>query len=850
MLHRLGCKACSLRVMPGRMEPTGSDRPLVYILGEAPGADEIKYGKQFIGKSGRLLRSRIPERWLDKIRWNNVVRSHPPKNRDPEREEIEACRPSIEADIEATKPLVIFGFGNIPLTWVSGFTGILLWRARRMPVRVGKHECWYYPMLHPAYLLRQGRRQNTEMSDTEIGSEAERMFVLDLEKAFEDVEKGLPKPDVHDEQRAREGVEIIGGGDKGVAAIVKMLSWASKQPLVGFDYETNCLRPYATGANVLSAAVSDGKRSIAFPFEHREAKFSESQLKTIREAWRNFLLAPNVKVSHNLNFELEWSAFCFGEDIIRKGHWEDTASQACIIDERKVKRPTGPFSLEWLVQQYFGFNIKAMAGVNVQNLDNEPLEKVLRYNAIDAKYHLLLYQKQNDIIQREGLDYAYELALRRVPAVVLTQLKGIPVDQEEVIKLQEKYDARLKGIEEEIAAQQIIKDFREEKLHEYKPLSNPDAFHLFATMLKRPECNIIDKYTKKPKMSCDEDVLGQIDHPMAKLLVEYRKANKMKSTYVDPLKAGNDHTVIYSDGLSHATFNTIFSEAGRLSCDSPNWQNFPKRDEEAKEVRKVVAASKDHTILAFDYGQIEARVVAMFTKDNNFCQALRENYDVHMEWAERIARAYPARIGGRDMLEGFKLVKDSKNKKRPEVKAVKNFRTDIKSVWTFPLFYGARVESAAGYLDIPLDVIQPLYREFWRQFAGVKDWQEEQLKFYQTYGYTECLTGRRRHGPLSTNRIYNSPVQGTAAEIVMDAMCRLSETGDPELQPEINIHDDLSFVRVDKKRADEVAEKILNVMLAVPFKFVNVPITVELAEGPNWLDMEDVGTFSSDTWFK
>jgi len=83
----------------------------------------------------------------------------------------------------------------------------------------------------------------------------------------------------------------------------------------------------------------------------------------------------------------------------------------------------------------------------------------------------------------------------------------------------------------------------------------------------------------------------------------------------------------------------------------------------------------------------------------------------------------------------------------------------------------------------------------------------------------------------------------------MDAMCRLSESGDPELQPEINVHDDLTFLRVKKKRAEEVAEKILNVLLAVPFPWVNVPVTVELSHGPNWMELTEVGAFSSDEWF-
>jgi DNA polymerase-1 len=167
------------------------------------------------------------------------------------------------------------------------------------------------------------------------------------------------------------------------------------------------------------------------------------------------------------------------------------------------------------------------------------------------------------------------------------------------------------------------------------------------------------------------------------------------------------------------------------------------------------------------------------------------------------------------------------------------------------LIYGAKCSSIAGYLNVPEDIISPLFDKFWQEFAGIKEWQRELIRSYRRRGYVECLTGRRRHAPLSDNRVYNTPVQGTAAEIVMDAMCRLSETGDPELQPELQIHDDLTFLRVPLKRVDIIAEQVIDHMLAVPFDWAHiVPITVEMSVGPNWCEMEEIGSYSSDTWRK
>jgi len=136
LLHKLECKACPLNTtLHGKLQPTGNERPLVYILGEGAGKTEIEEQEQFVGASGQLLRAYIPRVLKDKVRFNNTVRCRPPQNATPERTELECCRPSVASDIERSRPKAVFGFGNVPLEWVSGFNGITLWRGRRMPIR-------------------------------------------------------------------------------------------------------------------------------------------------------------------------------------------------------------------------------------------------------------------------------------------------------------------------------------------------------------------------------------------------------------------------------------------------------------------------------------------------------------------------------------------------------------------------------------------------------------------------------------------------------------------------------------------------------------------------------------------
>lgn len=1158
LLYKMECRACPLNSnVGGKMAPTGALNPLVYILGDAPGAAEIEAKENFAGGAGRLLRAHIPRKFKELVRFNNCVRSRPLGGEPPDNTALACCRPSIVKDIEQSKPKVIIGLGNIPLNWVSGLSEVTLWRGRKMPVKIGNHVCWFYPLEHPTYLLRKRR--------SGVGSEEERMFVFDMRRVFAEIEN-LSPAQVHSPVVVRRGVEIItDGGIAGIERVKEALVWASRQQAVGLDFETNALRPYGDQAKILTIAVATGERAIAFPLDHPEAPWSVSERVQVCALWTDFLReSKSIKVVHNLAFELEWVAVKFGVDLVRAGRWEDTATQAAILDERKGKRKPGCFSLEFLVQQYFGINLKKLAGVDRKNLAETPVEAVLQYNAPDAKYHYLLWEKQTVAIKSLGLDGAYELALRSVPTVVLTQVKGLPVDQDEALRLRKKYELRIKEAEDSISVLPVIKEFQRKKGATFNPLSNSDVIFVFKDLLHRSEILVEDKYTKKKRYSADEKILEQIDHPLAKLLVQLRKVNKRKSTYIDPLIEGS--AVLYPDKMLHAQFNTIFAETGRTSCvrggtlihvpgrsipiedvkvgdwvyafdlekklvlrcvtntwhrgkksllrvhwvgkggqhagyldltpdhrirltsgeyveagslkggklrwsrkrmrwhggehvmalhrsvrggrhtlyatfnqdfresrfifeqvngwapehvhhadenplndkpnnllglthknhallhakkamtapgeaarrafarsnealernkkavvaaikrraatrftkqevlealreggsvrgackilncdqgtircridqwgitgwdgrskninrpwqhkargpykghntyvkgysspyvnnhmithvepleglhdvydievdgvhnfiageicvhncDAPNLQNFPKRDGEAKEVRKQIVPAPGCTVMAFDYGQLEARVIALFTKDARFCKSLWERYDVHMEWAERLAKAYPARIGGKKNLSDKKVMKD--------------FRTDIKNQWTFPLFFGARLESAAAYLKIPENVIRPQYDEFWRQFSGVKAWQEGLLESYKELGYVEFLTGRRRHGPLSTNQIFNSPIQGTAAAIVLDAMSRLSEMGDLELQPEINIHDDLTFVRIPTSRVDVAADKIITAMLTIPFSWAKaIPFTVEGSFGPNWLEMEEFGTFSSDEWFK
>lgn len=907
LLHNLECRACPLNKITtnrnSHMEPTGAKKPLIYVLGEAPNKEDDRNNEQFSGEAGDMLRAYIPKKYRELVRFNNVTRTRDPDNNPPERVTIECCRPSVERDIARSKPKIIFGFGSVPLTWATGQSGIMDWRGRRLPVSIAGHECWYYPLTEPRFLLKIRRDWTRGKGARAIGSELERAFVFDIKRAFEEIEN-LPDPEVHDRRVAEYGVETYEGKIGQFNAFKNSIKWAMKQKSAGFDYETNKHRPYNKGAKILSAGIGTKEISFAFALHHPESKWTRTELADVQNLLVEFFKAPVRKLVHNLPFEHEWTGFFYGKELLRASPWGCSLMQACTLDERtgqddqghkKKFKGGGPLSLNFLCKQHFGLDLKALNAIDRSNLENVPIEDVLKYNAPDAKYHFLLYHAQRKRLEATGLEHVYKRGLRRIPTVVLTQLLGVPIDQDETIRLDERYTRIIRKTKKRIAALPEAAKFEKKFDREFNPESPDDTIDMFKNILKRKEGYITKRNKKtgaeKETYSTDKNVLAKIDHPLSTNILKLRSFRKRQSTYLyysERSAAGDKDKEVYvwGDGLLHAVFNPgPFTTTFRLSSEDPTLHNMPKRQEGNKEIRKqitvfsdtelenpeevydnvvkmlkrhgitldekkaaklldILKKAKGRIIIAIDYGQIEARVIAMASKDKAFVKSLWDRYDVHQAWALRIAKAYPPRIGGKEAIQELGL---------EEAVKVSKFRTDIKNQWTFPLFFGAQMESAAGYLKIPPEKITLQYDKFKHEFKGVFRWQDTLMDFYHEHGYVEGLLDRRRRAPLSKNEVINTPIQQSACEIIMDGMCRLSEYADLKnnwnYQPRINIHDELVF-DVTTKKLDRYLEKIVTEMLKIEFDFINVPITLEVAIGNNFLEMEEIFNASSDDWSK
>lgn len=839
LLHKQECNACPLNKAMGlrhpHMEPSGSDRPTVYMLGGAPGKADDQRGTPFSNKASRVLKMRIPDGWSEHIRWNNCIRTKPPSvgqqgTRAPTQVELECCRPSIVRDIEAARPRAIFGFGPVPLDWAIGQKRIANWCGRRIPVKIGNHTCWFFPMMDPDF-VEKTRKFEPRSSDA-YGSEIEFAFAKEMERAFESIDT-LPDPIIHTEEMAFANTEIVTGGKSDDLELVRQfLKEAADEPWVGFDYETSRLRPYFEDSCILTIAVARPDLSLAFAYDHPEAEWSEEDRRELEVIVEDFIFnAKCRKVSHHLAFELEWSGFMFGRDCVQTGTWEDTVSQAYILDERSHTH-----SLDALVMQYFGLHFKMLSNLDRKRLAKVPLRDVLGYNAVDAKYHLLLFHEQDRRLADEALTEVYEAHLTRVPTLTLTTLKGIPIDQPTVLMFYEEYLAKRTAVEAKIKALPLVDEFYQQQGYEYRPAATADVTIVLRDMLKVSMRDAGAKTKDAEKDTTREAVLNGVKHPIARLTVAWRKHNKNISTYIDPVRIGSLECVLMPDGLAHPNLSTTTVRTWRTSSDDPNIQNWPKRVEENKRLRKQVKPKKGQKVVSFDFGQIQARNVAMESRDPALVKFMFDRFDIHGKWTWRIAEVHPQWVPG-----GLRGLDDEDT--------YTSKRNSTKNEFVFPLFFGAVPWSIARYLKIPQEAAEQLSEEFWDEFPDIHKWQGRIFDEYRSTGYVTGLSGFRRRAPISPNQLINAPIQADEALIVCNAMTRLSRLDNDKLQASMEIHDDLTFIW-EERDIDTLAPVVIEEMLRIEFDWINVPLVVEMAVGDDWYSMKKVGVYASDTWNK
>jgi uracil-DNA glycosylase family 4 len=822
-----GCENCSLRanwnwITSAQMPISGNIKnPDILALGEAPGAEEDQDGIAFVGRSGRMLRGCIPGRDIDRLAFQNAARCRPRDNMAPSAADVHACGIHLEEDIAKLLSIkAILGIGSVPLAKFWSGQSITRIHGAKFPIEIAGRTLWYYPVLHPSFIMRSGDEQSPAMP----------ILKSDIKRFFKEVDH-WPTPKIIKLNPA--DVLLPASEAEARAYLAEM-----KAPY-GIDLETQKLKPYLRGSELLSAAIADDQIAMAFPIDHPEAP-NNWGLKLLLE-----VAASSPWIAHNLAFELIWLRWKAREAGI---DWEPARiedSMACgrIYHERETI-----LSLEMLSRIHLGTDIKALTPrLNMSNMISEPLEKILPYNGLDAQGSAILWRMLYPAVK--GINY--ERFLETIKSNVGMEMLGLETDPAITAELQAEWSGKQEAAR--IAASKIyeVKQFERIKQKEFNIGSSDDVGDALVefgkiALPKTSRKGDDGRKVEGQKYATDDKTLQEhaANNPLTKQVIDFREAQLHKSTFCDAVER---YRAEASDNRIHPSYTALHVATTRLSCEAPNAQNFPKRRHRGLR-RQVIPDRLDkdglpanHIFLKLDMGQIDARIYGCATKDRALCESFIRKEDIHGYWRDQVLDLYPAYI---DRLA-------LKTNEKDETKILKGARDIIKSDFVFATFYGSLARECAARTGIPLPIVTELLGRFWRSYPDALKWLKAQRQMYLDTGSVQTLCGIVRHGIMTGNEPINTPIQGSTAHIVNDgqnALATLSiQMDDPYLHPRINIHDDLTFVVPDQDdRIQGYIDIIAAEMVKVRYPWQIVPFTVEVMIGYDWSEFEQVAVITGD----
>jgi DNA polymerase-1 len=408
-----------------------------------------------------------------------------------------------------------------------------------------------------------------------------------------------------------------------------------------------------------------------------------------------------------------------------------------------------------------------------------------------------------------GLERLFtDIEMPLAPILAEMEAVGIAVDAPGLAEISKQFGEELKRLERECY---------EMAGHEFNLNSPNQLREVLFTELKLPTKGI--KKTKSG-FSTDADSMEKLTaaHPMPRKLLEYRSVAKLKSTYADALGGMIDRTT----GRIHTTLHQALTATGRLSSSDPNLQNIPTRSEEGRRIRRAFVAEHDHLLLSADYSQIDLRVLAHLSGDATLVEAFQRGEDIHTRTACEVMGISTDKVGG----EQRRLAK----------------------VINFGIIYGMGPQRLAAELGISVAEASDYIKRYFDRLPGVRAWFEDTLERGRRDGYVSTMFGRRRYLPELTGpaggakaqaeRIaINTPIQGSAADLIKVAMIRLhGDIRRLELPARMlmQVHDELLLeVRTDALGlAADTAQREMEGVVAM-----KVPLRVDLKWGPNWAEM-------------
>lgn len=589
---------------------------------------------------------------------------------------------------------------------------------------------------------------------------------------------------------------LIDSEDKRSDLVQKLLT----SEILSLDTETTGTEPMEAELVGMSFSIAENEAFyVPVPSERSEA------LKIVNEFRPVFENEKSLKVGQNIKYDMIVLQN-YGVEV--KGALFDT------MIAHYVLQPELRHGMDYLAEIYLHYQtipideLIGPKGKNQKNMRDLAPEEVYRYACEDADVTLKLKKVlEKELKKNDAEALFYEIEMPLVPVLVTIERNGVLLDTEALKASSAHFSAQLENIEKEIYA------LAGETFNIASPKQVGEVLFDKLKIVEKA------KKTKTGQYVTSEEVLESLrhKHPVVEKILEHRGLKKLLGTYIDALpQLINPRT-----GRVHTSFNQTVTATGRLSSSNPNLQNIPIRDENGKEIRKAFIPDEGCLFFSADYSQIELRIMAHLSEDQNMIDAFRSNHDIHAATAAKIYK-----------------------KEIEEVDA--DMRRKAKTA-NFGIIYGISVFGLAERMNVDRKEAKELIEGYFETYPEVKAYMDKSVKVAQEKGYVETIFHRKRFLPDINSRnavvrgyaernAINAPIQGSAADIIKVAMIRIHQRFLKEgIQAKmiLQVHDELNF-SVPLNEKEKVEKTVIEEMeRAYPMQ---VPLKADCGWGKNWLE--------------
>ena len=574
-----------------------------------------------------------------------------------------------------------------------------------------------------------------------------------------------------------------------------------KQEIVAFDTETEGLNALETDIVGISFSWQKGI-GYYLPVKNNKSVHEKSF-----EILKPFFESTEIiKVGHNIKFDIQ---------VLHKYNVKVSSPIYDTMVAHYLINPDMRHNLDTLSESYLNYSpisIESLIGKKGKNqisMRDVSIDKITDYASEDADITLQLksiFDKEIEVNNLSKIFYNIEIPMINVLSEMETE--GIKIDTSYLEKLDKEFEEDLEKLKKEI----FKKSGEEFNLNSPKQLG--EILFDKLKLVSKP------KKTKTGQYSTSEEVLSSLanDHKIIENILEWRSLDKLQNTYVKSLP----NEVSSLTNRVHSSFNQTVTTTGRLSSNNPNLQNIPIRTANGQKIRRAfIPRGSDYILMAADYSQIELRVIASMSNEENMIDAFVNNQDIHTMTASKIYNVDPENV-------------------------TREQRGNAKTV-NFGIIYGVSAFGLSQQTDLNRSESKVMIDNYFLNYPGLKKYMSDQIDFARNNGYVETIMGRRRYlqninsqnnmlRSSSERNAINAPIQGSAADIIKIAMINInSELKKQSLKSKmlLQVHDELVF-DVHKSEKDQIKDIVKNTMeSAVKLK---VPLKIDLEFGKNWLE--------------